>query len=143
MGQLSTTALTRYVAELIGASPGSDYELAALVENGLPLSTVNKLVDRGLTRREVFSLVIPERTLKHRKSRREKLSSAESDRVLRAARIISSAEAVLGERNMALQWLRQPKRRFRSRSPMEMMTTEAGARLVEEMLVQIDEGMFA
>ena len=29
------------------------------------------------------------------------------------------------------------------RSPIQMLATEPGGRLVEEMLIQIDEGMFA
>ena len=40
-------------------------------------------------------------------------------------------------------WMRAPKRRFESQSPLEMMRSEAGSRLVEEMLIQIEEGMFA
>ncbi|MBV8829535.1 MAG: DUF2384 domain-containing protein, partial [Acidobacteriaceae bacterium] len=32
---------------------------------------------------------------------------------------------------------------FEGETPMHMLETEAGARLVEEMLIQIDEGMFA
>jgi uncharacterized protein (DUF2384 family) len=39
--------------------------------------------------------------------------------------------------------MRQPKRRFEKRSALELMTTETGGRLVEEMLIQTDEGMFA
>jgi len=39
--------------------------------------------------------------------------------------------------------MRQPKARFQGRTPLQMMVTEAGGRLVEEMLLQIDEGMFA
>jgi uncharacterized protein (DUF2384 family) len=39
--------------------------------------------------------------------------------------------------------MREPRARFEGRTPLEMMVTEAGGRLVEEMLLQIDEGMFA
>ena len=39
--------------------------------------------------------------------------------------------------------MRQPKVRFEGRTPLQMMVTEAGGRLVEEMLLQIDDGMFA
>jgi len=40
-------------------------------------------------------------------------------------------------------WLEEPKKRFDRRTPLEMLRTETGGRLVEEFLVQIDEGMFA
>jgi uncharacterized protein (DUF2384 family) len=39
--------------------------------------------------------------------------------------------------------MRTPKRRFRGKSPLEAIATEPGGRLVEEMLIQIDEGIFA
>jgi uncharacterized protein (DUF2384 family) len=39
--------------------------------------------------------------------------------------------------------MRQPKKRFEGETPMQLLQTEAGARLVEEMLIQIDEGMYA
>lgn len=97
----------------------------------------------GLTAKEVHSLVIPERTLKHRKGRREPLSCEESDRAIRAARILARAQSTFGDSPKALLWMREPKRRFQGRTPIEMLATEAGGRLVEEMLIQIDEGMFA
>ena len=46
-------------------------------------------------------------------------------------------------RSKALSWMRQTKKRFQGETPMAMLQTEAGARLVEQMLIQIDEGMFA
>lgn len=40
-------------------------------------------------------------------------------------------------------WMRKAKKRFEGETPMQMLQTEAGARLVEQMLLQLDEGMFA
>jgi uncharacterized protein (DUF2384 family) len=49
----------------------------------------------------------------------------------------------MGDRESALEWLRAPKRRFEGRTPLEMLRTETGGRLVDQMLIQIDEGMIA
>jgi putative toxin-antitoxin system antitoxin component (TIGR02293 family) len=135
--------LSEYLREWLGARFGSEYELASLAERGLPLATVTRMTAHGLTRDEVHALVIHRRTFKHRKSSKQKLSKEESGRAIRAARILARAQAALGDAASALQWVRQPKMRFEGRTPIEMMSTEAGGRLVEEMLVQIDEGMFA
>jgi putative toxin-antitoxin system antitoxin component (TIGR02293 family) len=135
--------LSDYLREWLGARFASDLELASLAESGLPLTTVNRMTEHGLTREEVHHLVIHRRTFKHRKSKKQKLSKEESDRAIRAARILARAQAVFGDADSALRWMRQPKMRFEGRTPIQMMSTEAGARLVEEMLVQIDEGMFA
>jgi putative toxin-antitoxin system antitoxin component (TIGR02293 family) len=53
------------------------------------------------------------------------------------------AERVFGESERAWRWLRKPKRRFDGKKPVEMLGTEAGARLVEEAIGQIDHGIFA
>ncbi|MGA8152867.1 MAG: antitoxin Xre/MbcA/ParS toxin-binding domain-containing protein [Terriglobales bacterium] len=135
--------LALYLREWLGGHIGSELELASLAERGLPLTTVNRLTRHGLTRDEVHSLVIHRRTFKHRKSSKQRLSRDESDRAIRTARILARAQATLGDAEQALAWVRQPKARFEGRTPIQMMGTESGGRLVEEMLVQIDEGMFA
>lgn len=129
--------------ELLGAKSGSEQDVVRLVESGLPLSVLDRLLERGLSKAEMFDVIIPARTLKHRKSKRQPLSTEESERVVRAARVLAKAGTVLGEDKSALAWLRSPKKRFQGRSPIEMLATEPGGRLVEEMLIQIDEGMFA
>lgn len=139
----SAYQLTDYLREWLGPRVESELALAALAERGLPLTTVNRMTRHGLTRDEVHSLIIHRRTFKHRKSNKQKLSQEESDRAIRTARLLARAQATLGDSASALHWMRQPKVRFDGRTPIQMMVTEAGGRLVEEMLLQIDEGMFA
>jgi len=71
--------------------------------------------------------VVPLRTLQHRRSRREKLTVAESDRVLRVARLLSQAKSVYGSRERALAWLRRPHPRLRGRAPLETLKTTPAA----------------
>jgi putative toxin-antitoxin system antitoxin component (TIGR02293 family) len=139
----AASSLLQYIGHWLGVQPESELQLASLAETGLPTNVVRIMYDRGLSHSEVDSLVIPQRTLKHRRSRKENLSRDESDRAIRAARVLGLAERVLGSEDKALRWMREPKRRFEGRSPLQMCVTGAGSQLVEEMLVQIDEGMFA
>jgi putative toxin-antitoxin system antitoxin component (TIGR02293 family) len=97
----------------------------------------------GLTDEEIYSLVVPRRTLTHRRARREALSRDESDRVVRVARVLGLCVEVFGEPERGWRWLRAAKRQFRGRAPLDLLVTEAGARLVEELLYRIDEGMAA
>jgi putative toxin-antitoxin system antitoxin component (TIGR02293 family) len=122
--------------------PATETEILRIVEGRLATSVIKRLVALGLERSEIDQLVIPSRTLQHRRSRREKLSLEESDRVLRIVRILSSAESVYGSRERALAWLRKPHARLEWRSPLSLVRTDTGSRIVEELLVQIDEGMF-
>ena len=88
-------------------------------------------------------MVIPARTLKHRRQRQEPLSMDESDRLVRVARLYGLGVKVFGNPDKARRWLSKPKERFDGRSPLAMMRTGLGGSAVEEMLYQIDEGMFA
>jgi putative toxin-antitoxin system antitoxin component (TIGR02293 family) len=128
----------------LGLTPlRSDRDLARLVEGRLPLTSVDSLTSHGLSDEEIYSFILPRRTLAHRKTRHEPLTHEESDRAVRFARITSLAEEVFGNDAKASRWLRKPKSRFEERTPLELLRTEAGARLVEEMLLQLDYGFAA
>lgn len=122
--------------------PATETEILRIVEGRLAPSVIKRLLMLGLQRSEIDETVIPSRTLQHRRSRREKLTLEESDRVLRIVRVLSSAESVYGKRERALAWLRKPHARLEGRSPLSLVKTDTGSRIVEELLVQIDEGMF-
>jgi putative toxin-antitoxin system antitoxin component (TIGR02293 family) len=113
-----------------------------IVEQQLEPPVIQRLLDMGLSRDEVHAVIIPARTLQHRRSRRERLTVEESDRVIRALRVVSAAEGVYESRERALQWLRRPNPRLNDRSPISLLKTDTGARIVEELLGQIDEGYF-
>ncbi len=137
------SVLHQHIGEWLGVPvPKTDQQMLEMVERQLSTSAINRLVALGITRTEIDTLVIPLRTLQHRRSRREKLTVEESDRVLRLARLLSQAESLYGSRDRALAWLRRPHPRLGGRTPLEMLKTDTGSRLVEELLVQIDEGMF-
>ena len=123
-------------------SAASEQEILRIVEGRLAPSVIKRLLGLGLERAEIDAAVIPSRTLQHRRSRRERLTLEESDRVLRMVRILSTAEAVYGSRERALGWLRRPHPRLDGRSPISLLKTDTGSRIVEELLTQIDEGMF-
>jgi putative toxin-antitoxin system antitoxin component (TIGR02293 family) len=94
----------------------------------------------GLSDAEAYQLIVPRRTLAHRVAKHQPLSKDESDKAVRVARITAMGEQVFGESERAWRWMRKPKRRFGGQTPIEMLATEAGARLVEEMIAQIDDG---
>jgi putative toxin-antitoxin system antitoxin component (TIGR02293 family) len=123
-------------------APATESDILRLVEGRLGASVIKRLSALGLERSEIDEVVIPSRTLQHRRSRREKLTMEESDRVLRVIRVLSSAEAVYGSRERALAWLRKPQVRLEGRSPLSLLKTDTGSRIVEETLIQIDEGIY-
>jgi putative toxin-antitoxin system antitoxin component (TIGR02293 family) len=128
-------------------------EVLALIEQRLPTAIIDFLLELGFERAEVFSVVLPARTLQHRRSRKEPLTLDESDKAIRLLRVLKNTESVYGSRERALQWLRRPNPRLDpalrnvlfaqgGRPPISLVTTETGARSVEELLGQIAHGMF-
>jgi putative toxin-antitoxin system antitoxin component (TIGR02293 family) len=131
------------LTEYIGVTPVSGLELAELVERGLPLESLNMLKSRGLTFTEMGAAVISPRTLKHRKARGENLSPEETDRAVRVASMIALADEVFGSHEKAMLWLRSEDDRLGDRTPLSMLGTESGGRLVESLLWAIDEGVYS
>jgi len=113
------------------------------VEAGLPLTAISDfLATSGLQFKDIYEVVIPSRTLKHRRARQEPLNLDESDKFARLVRVYDQTLKVFADKEKALRWLNKPKHRFSERTPIQMLRTELGGRMVEEMLIQIDEGMF-
>jgi len=136
-------AANAQIGDWLGLQPSAtEGEILRIVEGRLAPSVIRRLATLGLERSEIDAVVIPSRTLQHRRSRREKLTVEESDRVLRVIRVLSLAESVYGNRERALDWLRKPHARLDGRTPISLLKTDTGSRIVEELLIQIDEGMF-
>jgi putative toxin-antitoxin system antitoxin component (TIGR02293 family) len=127
----------------IGISPKSDFDLVKLTKEGFPVETVDALKRQGLTFTEISDIVISPRTLKYRKARGEALSREESERVIRVSRTIELADKIFGSHDKAMSWLRNPDERFENTSPLYMLDTDGGGRLVEKLLWRIAEGVYA
>jgi putative toxin-antitoxin system antitoxin component (TIGR02293 family) len=136
-------ATNAQIGEWLGLrAPATEGDILRIVEGRLAPSIIKRLLALGLARPEIDTVIIPSRTLQHRRSRRERLTVEESDRVLRVIRVLSQAETVYGSRERALVWLRKVHPRLDGRTPLSLLQTDTGSRIVEELLVQIDEGMF-
>jgi putative toxin-antitoxin system antitoxin component (TIGR02293 family) len=85
------------------------------IESGVPLAIMADFVaSSGLPLKDVYEVVIPARTLKHRRARREPLSRDESDKLARLVRVFDHAVRVFAETDRARAWLEEPKRRLRN-----------------------------
>lgn len=114
------------------------------IERGLPLVTLEQFsAYSGIPIKSLLEVVIPARTLKHRRQRNQPLSLDESDRLARVARMYELAVRIFGNAVDGRDWLTFPIDRFQGRTALQMLRTDTGASKVEEMLYQIDEGVFA
>lgn len=96
-----------------------------------------------LSRDEVTRLILPRRTLAHRKRRGEHLSPDESDRLARVLHLHRIAlETFDGETETVSRWLRTPNRALSGEIPLDLIVTSTGARLVEDALLRLAHGVF-
>ena len=76
------------------------------IERGVPISLLEEFsAYSGFAMKELLDVVIPARTLKHRRQRQEPLNLDESDRLARVARIYELAVKVYANRDEARRWL--------------------------------------
>lgn len=119
-------------------------ELRARILRGLPYQTLTAMMAHySLERDPVMSaLAVSARTLARRKSG-ARFVAAESDRIVRLARIAALAEDVLGSAERAGRWLQKANRALRGSRPLELLRTELGARQVEGILGRIGHGVYS
>lgn len=139
---------TPAVAEKLGGRRGlrrevhSEVELALAVQAGLSTRAADAVVREGLlSPGELYRLVIPRRTLAHRKEKRQALTPEQSDRLARVVRVATRAEEALADEAKAHRWLRTPNRALSGRAPLDLLDTDIGARTVERVLVRLEHGI--
>ena len=122
--------------EVVGREVRSDADMAMAVDLGFTVEAIDALKKRGVTDREIGDLIIKPRTLSHRRANRSKLTVEESDRAARVARAFALAEKTFANRDKADCWLHKNLNSLGGRTPMELIRTDAGARIVENLMAR-------
>lgn len=130
------------IAHILGIKAKTIQQLDLMVQAGLPKRALARTLETvfvGKAGREFQSRVIPLATWKRRRS---KLSTIESERTERLARIAAMAREVWnGEEPATREWLNTPHRELGNMAPVEVSLTEIGARRVEALLAKIYYGL--
>lgn len=130
--------------EVLHARPRTHLEWIQVIRQGIPSSAVDSLSKSIRVSRPEFStlLGIPERTLVRRK-KEGILSSEESAKLVRMARVANRAREVFEDFGAALEWLKSPNTSLSGVTPMSLLDTEIGAESVMDTLGRIEHGVFA
>jgi putative toxin-antitoxin system antitoxin component (TIGR02293 family) len=127
--------------EITGIRAQNRREVIEATRQGFPVSSIEDLLKSGLlTLAEVDRIVLPRKTLSHRR-KLGRLTPEQSDRLVRVVRVLAAAEETFGSRDKASHWLRRPTRVLEGEAPLEMLDTSEGAREVEDLLHRIDHGL--
>jgi putative toxin-antitoxin system antitoxin component (TIGR02293 family) len=114
-------------------------ELSRLVLAGLPFLSLRRLsaLYPATERARVEQVVVP-RTTMLRREQSGVLSTEESERLERLARLTTLAEHVLESRESAQEFLTSPHPLLDDQAPVELAATDLGARRVEGVLWRLE-----
>jgi putative toxin-antitoxin system antitoxin component (TIGR02293 family) len=118
----------------------SDQDVHELIEAGLSACSVKALCDLGAITPLERDQILPLKDLKTRLASGQRLTVEEGDHLFRVAHIIAMAQTLFVDDEKAKRWLSKSKHRFSGKSPIAMLSTTQGTRLIEEMLIQTAEG---
>ena len=142
----STTRIHRALSgNKVLKEPGSRYgTLIDYVRDGLPYAAVEAVAERfEIPKEDLLRILhLPLRTLARRKKERV-LRPDESDRLLRLGRIAAMAEEVLGTREKAASWLKDPNKALGGPRLLDRLDTDLGTQQVEQILGRIAHGVYS
>lgn len=129
--------------ESVLREPEAPY-LISRVRDGLPMAEFQSAREMlGVSEERLATLLGMSRATLHRRKKSGQLDRAESDRLVRYARLFSRASTALGGPEGARSWLTAPAVSFQGEWPLDYADTEIGAREVEALLGRLEHGVFS
>ena len=125
-------------------APRDDLGWARLAQKGFPSRVIDQLAQAlGWTREKLATtLDLVPRTVARRLEKKELLTTPESERMLRVARVLARASEVLEGEAKAKTWIERPNIALGGQAPIDLLRTDIGTELVLHELTKIDHGMW-
>lgn len=120
-------------------------DILQVVERGFQYSALEHFLrNASLPTEQALDWVqIAPRTLTRRKEQGQ-LTPDESDRLLRAARVLGrTIELFEGDRDSAVEWLQTPVPALGGATPLSIARTDFGAREVENLIGRLEHGVYS
>jgi putative toxin-antitoxin system antitoxin component (TIGR02293 family) len=140
-----TKRLYAYVLKNKQATEGKAFAIHKAIMDGISISVVDALKNElNFNDNEMADVLGTSQStlLRWRKSHKD-LDIPASERLVRFARILEIATAVLDDKLRAWSWLKRPQFGLGGKVPIELMKSETGAREVENLLMRIEHGVLA
>jgi putative toxin-antitoxin system antitoxin component (TIGR02293 family) len=111
---------------------------------GLPVAELEELrSELDVPMEKLVPLLGISKATLHRRKAAGRLNPAESDRVVRFARLLGKAVHVMESPENGRRWLTSPQAGLGGAVPLEYAETEVGAREVEDLLGRIEYGVYS
>ena len=130
-----------------GKTSASHYTSSRIIEElriGLPVQEFNDLqAALDVPMAKLAGLLSISKATLHRRKSGQRLRPAESDRIVRFARLMGRAVQVFESEENARRWLNSPQFGLGGEAPLDYAQTEVGAREVEDLLGRIEHGVYS
>lgn len=136
--------MTHYarMGELLGTDITGEADAVRLAETGVSARAYKRMArELGFA----HALIAPETTVRRRLKEGARFSEAESERLIRLARIYAEAVDLFGGQRAALDWLNTAQAYIPGEAPVTPMwlaARDSGARLVESLMRRTAYGIF-
>jgi putative toxin-antitoxin system antitoxin component (TIGR02293 family) len=131
---------------VLGAAIHSELDAHELLHRGLPRAALSSLLDKLhfiASDEATEALGVSLRTLQRHKSEPDApLDVQQSGRAWKFAEILAKATRVLGSQDEAEQWLRRPAIGLDQQRPVDLLTTPAGVKLVDDYLGRLEYNVY-
>lgn len=113
-------------------------------QNGIPVASFDRFAEAIDVSREALAqtLHVSLRTVQRRREAGARLGPGASERVVRLADLYAHASKVIGDDDLARQWMQTPRDVFGGKTPFEMAGSELGAQEVDSLLHRVEHGVF-
>jgi putative toxin-antitoxin system antitoxin component (TIGR02293 family) len=132
--------------QILGTKVESELEAHELLHRGLPRAAVTSLIEKLQVIpviRISEALGVSRRTLQRHKSTPVVLLDVQqSGRAWKFAEILAKATRVLGSQEEAEAWLERPAIGLNQERPIDLLTTPAGVKLVEDYLGRLEYSIY-
>lgn len=118
--------------------------LVEVLREGLPVQELEALqTSLAVPMEKLVPMLGLSKATFHRRKLEGKFSPAESDRLVRFARLMGRAAEVMESEENARQWLSSPQFGLGGAVPLKFAESEVGAREVEDLLGRIEHGVYS
>lgn len=125
---------------------GALAKLHQLIQKGLPARVIGKLEKiLGLSPPQSARLLGVSETSRKRfkQTPAKRLDEAASDRIVRLVSTLAEAAEIFADDDKAIAWFKTPSLALNGQLPLELMTSDPGAKLVRDELSRIRYGHWA
>jgi putative toxin-antitoxin system antitoxin component (TIGR02293 family) len=127
-------------------APTTRLEVHETIRRGIPGKALGFVLGHvtEIPRDKLFNVIgISQRTVQRRAEAPEvPLSQEQGSRLWKFAEILTTATGLFGDQKSAERWLNSPAMALEQNAPVDLMTTQAGAELVEQLLTRLEHGVY-